>query len=147
MAKSVLVVGGGPAGLSAARALGRLGIKTILVEKTGTLGGNPIQNHYHTLIPRKLKPSQVLGPYIKDVESDPNITVKLNTELEACEGEPGNYRVRLSNGETHEVGAIVVATGFQHFDPRRKGETDSSALPTSTVVGTAVPCPVFKAPR
>ena len=55
MAKSVVVIGGGPAGLSAARALGRLGVPTILVEKDGQLGGNPIKNHYHTLIPRKLK--------------------------------------------------------------------------------------------
>ena len=39
MAKSVLVIGGGPAGLSAARALGRLGVPTILVEKDGQLGG------------------------------------------------------------------------------------------------------------
>jgi heterodisulfide reductase subunit A2 len=59
MAKSVLVIGGGPAGLGAARILGRLGIPTILLEKEDRLGGNPVLNHYHTLIPRKLKPEQV----------------------------------------------------------------------------------------
>jgi heterodisulfide reductase subunit A len=89
MAKSVLVIGGGPAGLGAARILGRLGVPTILVEKEDRLGGNPILNHYHTLIPRKLKPEQVLGPYIKEVESNPNVQVKLKTDtLAACEGEP-----------------------------------------------------------
>jgi heterodisulfide reductase subunit A len=129
MAKSVLVIGGGPAGLGAARILGRLGIPTILVEKEDRLGGSPILNHYHTLIPRKLKPEQVLGPYIKEVESNPNVQVKLRTELSACEGEPGSYKVTLSNGETHEVGAIVVATGFEHFDPRRKGELGYGLYP------------------
>ncbi|MFN7065345.1 MAG: CoB--CoM heterodisulfide reductase iron-sulfur subunit A family protein [Aquificaceae bacterium] len=129
MSKSVLVIGGGPAGLSAARALGRLGVSTLLVEKDSQLGGNPIKNHYHTLIPRKLKPSQVIGPYIREVESNPNIKVLLSTELTACEGEAGAYKVSLSNGERYEVGAIIVATGFEHFDPRRKGELGYGLYP------------------
>ncbi|MGB9873359.1 MAG: FAD-dependent oxidoreductase, partial [Hydrogenobacter sp.] len=129
MAKKVLVVGGGPAGLGAARVLGRLGVPTLLIEKEEKLGGRPILEGYHTLIPRKLKPSQVLGPYIKEVEENPNVEVKLKTELEACEGEPGNFKVRLSNGETHEVASIIVATGFQHFDPRRKGELGYGLYP------------------
>jgi len=129
MAKSVLVIGGGPAGLGAARILGRLGVPTLLIEKEDRLGGSPILGNYYTLIPRKLKPSQVIGPYIKEVEENPSVQVKLRTELEACEGEPGNFKVRLSNGETHEVGAIVVATGFQHFDARRKGELGYGIYP------------------
>jgi len=35
----VLVIGGGPAGFAAAVSCGRLGLKTMLVEKTGTIGG------------------------------------------------------------------------------------------------------------
>ncbi len=129
MSKSVLVVGGGPAGLGAARILGRLGVPTILVEKEDKLGGRPVLEDYHTLIPRKLKPSQVLGSYIKEVEQNSNVQVKLKTELEACEGEAGNFKVRLSNGETHQVSAVVVATGFQHFDARRKGELGYGIYP------------------
>lgn len=129
MAKSVLVIGGGPAGLAAARTLGKLGIPTILVEKEGKLGGRPILEEYHTLIPRKMKPQQVLGPFIEEVQNNPNIEVKLNTEIEACEGEAPNFKVKLSNGETVEVGAIVVATGFQHFDAKRKGELGYGIYP------------------
>ncbi|SHK48906.1 FAD-dependent oxidoreductase [Thermocrinis minervae] len=129
MAKSVLVIGGGPAGLGAAKVLGRLGVPTILIEKEGKLGGRPILEDYHTLIPRKLKPAQVLGPMIKEVENNQNVKVLLNTELEACEGEAGNFKVKLSNGETYEVGAIVVATGFEHFNPRRKGELGYGIYP------------------
>ena len=35
----VLVIGGGPAGLSAAIAAGRLGARTMIVERYGSLGG------------------------------------------------------------------------------------------------------------
>ncbi len=129
MSRSVLVIGGGPAGIAAARTLGRLGVPTILLEKDGQLGGNPIKHNYYTLIPRKLKPSQVIGPYIKEVESNPNIKVLLNTELVTCEGEPGAYRVTFSNSEKQEVGAIIVATGYEHFDPRRKGELGYGLYP------------------
>jgi heterodisulfide reductase subunit A-like polyferredoxin len=42
MSKNVLVIGGGPAGVSAAKTLGKLGISTILVEKEQKLGGRPV---------------------------------------------------------------------------------------------------------
>lgn len=129
MAKSVLVIGGGPAGLGAARSLGRLGIQTVLVEKEQKLGGRPVLEDYHTLIPRKLKPHQVLGPYVDEVTKNSNIKVKLGTEVTEISGEPGNFKAKLSNGETVEAGAIVVATGFQHFNPRRKGELGYGIFP------------------
>ncbi len=129
MAKSVLVIGGGPAGLTAARTLGKLGIPTILIEKEQKLGGRPIIEDYHTLIPRKMTPQQVIGPFVDEVQNLPSVDVKLGTELESCEGEAPNFKVKLSNGEEHEVGAIVVATGFQHFDAKRKGELGYGIYP------------------
>ncbi len=129
MEQSVLVIGGGPAGLSAARTLGGLEVKTYLVEKAQKLGGRPILEDYHTLIPRKMKPSQVLGPFIEEVQSNPNVEVFLNTEVEEVSGSGGNFSVKLSNGKTLKVGAIVVATGFTHFDPKRKGELGFGIYP------------------
>jgi heterodisulfide reductase subunit A len=129
MAKSVMVIGGGPAGLAAARTLGKLGIPTILVEKEQKLGGRPVLEDYHTLIPRKMTPEQVIGPFVEEVQNLPSVEVKLGTEVESCEGEAPNFKVKLSNGEEHEVGAIVVATGFQHFDAKRKGELGYGIYP------------------
>ncbi len=129
MAKRVLVIGGGPAGLSAARTLGRLGIPTLLVEREDRLGGRPVLEDYHTLIPRRMTPSQVLGPYIEEVNNSQTVEVKLGTEVVGCEGSAPNFKVRLSNGEEHEVAAIVVATGFKHFDARRKGELGYGIFP------------------
>ncbi len=129
MAKTVLVIGGGPAGLSAAKTLGKLGIPTVLVEKENTLGGRPILEGYHTLIPRKMTPSQVLAPYIEEVQRSSSVKVKLNTQLVSCEGTAPDFKVKLSDGEELEIAAIIVATGFQHFDPRRKGELGYGIFP------------------
>jgi heterodisulfide reductase subunit A len=44
MSKPVLVVGGGPAGLSAAQSLASVGQRVVLVDKEPDLGGAPIQS-------------------------------------------------------------------------------------------------------
>lgn len=41
-ADTILIIGGGPAGLEAARLIGDLGRKVILVEKREQLGGTPV---------------------------------------------------------------------------------------------------------
>ena len=57
---TVLIIGGGPAGLEAARLLGDLGQKTVLVEKGPFLGGRPIDEHYAALThgAGRLKPAE-----------------------------------------------------------------------------------------
>ena len=45
----VLVVGGGPAGLSAAIAAGREGVDTLLIERCGFFGGNITQSMIGTM--------------------------------------------------------------------------------------------------
>ena len=51
MSQPVLIVGGGPAGLSAAHAVATSGRKAILVEKEDRLGGAPILSGYAKLVP------------------------------------------------------------------------------------------------
>ena len=46
MAKPILIVGGGPAGLAAAHSLATFGQECILVEKEDRLGGAPILEGY-----------------------------------------------------------------------------------------------------
>jgi heterodisulfide reductase subunit A len=38
------------------------------------------------------------------------------------EGEPGSFRANLSNGKTVEAGAVILGTGFTHFDSINKPE-------------------------
>ena len=51
MTSPILIVGGGPAGLSAAHSLAMLGQKSILVEKHEALGGAPLISGYAKLVP------------------------------------------------------------------------------------------------
>jgi heterodisulfide reductase subunit A len=53
------------------------------------------------------------------VSTNPLVELRLGTELVALDGEPGAFTLTLQGGETLEGGAIIVATGFGHFDPGR----------------------------
>ncbi len=121
----VLVLGGGPAGLSAAAELAALGAPTLLVERESYLGGNPQRWHYSLLAP-DLRPAQeVMGPLLSRVENHPSIERRLSTSVVRAELRPKGYQVVLKtqdSTETRDVSAVVLATGFDHFDSRRKYE-------------------------
>ena len=51
MNRPVLIVGGGPAGLSAAQSLTAAGERVVLVDKADRLGGAPILSGYAKLVP------------------------------------------------------------------------------------------------
>ena len=46
---TILIIGGGPAGLEAARGVAALGMRALLVENRNNLGGAPINEHYAAL--------------------------------------------------------------------------------------------------
>jgi heterodisulfide reductase subunit A len=122
---TVLIIGGGPAGLEAARGTAGLGAKVILVEKAENLGGAPILEHYAALTHGFRDAEQVMNEIIADVKSYEGVDIRLGYEVPAASGSAGEFSVTLAkvgNGhsETLNVGAIIVATGFQHFDPGRE---------------------------
>ena len=61
---------------------------------------------------------------VSDVSNDPLLEILLQTRVTAGGGGPGDFTVTLASrsGETRElsVGSIIVATGFDHFDPGRE---------------------------
>ena len=122
MADTVLVVGGGPAGLAAANAASSAGKKVALVEKEDTLGGAPILSGYAKLVPSGEWASEAIGRMVKKVEDDPNVDVYTSTKVDSFDGEPGAFTAKLSGGENLEIGATVLGTGFTHFDSINKPE-------------------------
>ena len=119
----VLVVGAGPAGLEAARGVADLGGDVLLVEARRELGGTQYAS-YATLTPSLGDAKELMAGLIAEVGRHPRIDVRLGTHLVARCGEAGAFTVTLrddTGGERQEdVGAIIVATGFQHFDPGRE---------------------------
>ena len=119
----VLVIGGGPGGLEAARTVASLGQPALLVERRHRLGGAPDAEHYAKLTHGFRDAEEAIGELVAAVMGDPLVEVLTGTEVVACDGEAGAFRLTLRHGqETQErlAGAIIVATGFQHFDPGRE---------------------------
>ncbi len=122
---TILMIGGGPAGLEAARLIGDLGRNAILVEKREALGGIPIAEHYAALTHGFRSAEEAMGELIAAAQANPTVDFRLGSEVVECAGAAGDFQVKIAragNGtaEAVNVGAIIVATGFQHFDPGRE---------------------------
>jgi heterodisulfide reductase subunit A len=118
-----LVIGGGIAGLQAALDIANAGFEAILVENSSVLGGHA--NQLHLTFPTNEPVQALIQPLIDEVCSHPQVTVMTSASVAEVGGYVGNFRVRIDQGEqTQElkVGAIVVATGYETFDPRRTPE-------------------------
>lgn len=129
MTKPVLVVGGGPAGLSAAHALASAGRKVVMVEKEDRLGGAPILSGYAKLVPSHEWAKDAIGGMVSRVEDNGAITVHKGTTVDAFDGEPGHFVAKLKNGETIEADTTILTTGFTHFDSVNKPEWGFGTYP------------------
>jgi heterodisulfide reductase subunit A-like polyferredoxin len=129
VSKRGLVIGGGVAGMVAARALSGQNIPVDLIERSGELGGN--LRHLHYLVDCS-KPNANLADgslefrdaqaYLKDmvgkVQSDPLITVHLQTELLDTRGFKGNFTSKLKTPEGEievQHGATIIAVGAREY--------------------------------
>jgi heterodisulfide reductase subunit A len=115
--QTALVIGGGIAGMSAARNLAAQGYSTCLIEKSSALGGQA-RDIYQTW--RGEDVQQNLVKLIQQVQANPKIDVCLNTELKQAEGFVGNFKSTLqSNGKEKvlEHGIAIIATGASEFKP------------------------------
>ena len=113
---SVLVIGGGLSGLTAAKTIGEKGFHVYLVERAERLGGRLAEGYN---VPFKnINTKRIVEPLIEEVLGNKNITCFLRSELKEVEGSIGNFKVTIThNGEKRplEVGTIVVATGSEEL--------------------------------
>ena len=129
MSKPILVVGGGPAGLSAAHSLASIGQKVVLVEKEETLGGAPILCGYSKLVSSGEWAKDAIGSMVDRVVKNKLITVHTGVSVKEFSGKPGNFKAELSNGKKVTSGSTILCTGFTHFDSINKPEWGFGSYP------------------
>ncbi len=89
MTKPVLIIGGGPAGLSAAHALAASGRKVVLVEKEDRLGGAPILSGYAKLVPSHEWAKDAIGGMVARVTGNADVDIRLNSSCKASTARRG----------------------------------------------------------
>lgn len=129
MNKPVLIVGGGPAGLSAAHSLASAGQPVVLVEKEARLGGAPILQGYAKLVPSGEWAREAIGGMVTRVEENSLVDVRTSMTVKEFGGDPGAFTATLSDGATVEAGAAILASGFTHFDSVNKPEWGFGTYP------------------
>jgi quinone-modifying oxidoreductase subunit QmoB len=128
--KSILVVGGGITGLTAALGAAKAGYEVQLVEKTDKLGGWLAKQYKSipTKPPYRELEDTGVDTLMAEVEGNPRIKVHMSASSSNISGAPGLFDVTLkssANGkpdgevlDTFRVGAIIQATGWRAAEPR-----------------------------
>ena len=131
---AALVIGGGIAGIEAALDIANAGFKVYLVEKEPTIGGRMAQ--LNKTFPTLESCLELLGPRMRAVAEHPNIELLTSSEVVGIEGYIGNFQVEVQHATRNtqharhfEVGSVVVAIGYDHFDARLKPELGYSSYP------------------
>jgi len=124
--RTLLILGGGSTGLSAALEAARTGYEVILVEREDHLGGwaGKWSKTMPHLPPYRDPQPNTVKELIAAAEAEPAITILTNAVVTKTVGGPGKFGVTLSHGgelRTEQIGAIVVATGWRPYDANKLG--------------------------
>ncbi len=117
MVENIVIVGGGIAGMEAARQLLKLGYSPILIEKSGTLGGHVAK--WNCLFPDLTPARDIVDSLVSDMSG---VNVFLNTEIASINRLRGSYNIMLTNGISVITRIILFTTGFSLFDASKKEE-------------------------
>ena len=115
--QAVLVIGGGVAGMTAARTLSQQGYTTYVVEKDSQLGGR-------ALYLNETWQGEKIGRFVEDlinqVQNDKNISVHLNADIRSVDGFVGNFKTSVQADSATAVlehGVTIFACGAAEFKP------------------------------
>ena len=126
ISKKILVMGGGIAGLTAAKEAAAAGYEVTLVEKDAQLGGKALgwRKMFPTAYPYNELEAPNIQQMIADVQGNSRITVKTGCEVARIGGSPGQFNVTLkAAGVATEWDAPAKVTADQQ-DLINKGELE-----------------------
>ncbi|MCL6638341.1 MAG: hydrogenase iron-sulfur subunit, partial [Firmicutes bacterium] len=143
LSKTVLVVGGGLAGMTAALETAKAGYPVVLVEKEATLGG--WLNKIYKAAPLKAPYDELVEPgagaLAGEIAANPNIKVYTGATIEKTAGGPGMFDVTINAGGTtveERIGSIIVATGAKPYDTEKVKTLPNLGFGTSPDIVTNV---------
>jgi quinone-modifying oxidoreductase, subunit QmoB len=122
--RTILVIGGGITGMTAALDAADAGFGVVLVEKQAFLGGFAAEIHRH--FPGRPSYERLeenpTAELIRKVQAHPDIRLILSAKVEGIEGQPGQFVATVRQDQvTHQfqAGAVVMATGWKVDDAAR----------------------------
>ena len=95
--RTIMVMGGGIAGMTAAKEAAAAGYDVLLIEKSGALGGRAAgwRQSFPSKAPWTDLEENPVAAMVAAIEADARITVKTDTEVARIGGAPGAFRVSL----------------------------------------------------
>jgi thioredoxin reductase (NADPH) len=106
--RSIVIIGGGPAGASAAIFTARAGVPTVVIDADkGMTRRAWVANHLGF-------PEGVTGPDLVDggrAQAERAGATWVSSTAEAIGGSAGGFGVRTADGQTHAASAVILATG------------------------------------
>jgi heterodisulfide reductase subunit A2 len=117
MDRKIVVIGGEPAGMAAAGKLQEFGHGVVLIEKEAEVGGH--LNKWYKVFPDFTDASEIVGNLKAGLGKT---RILKNATVTRIEGSAPHFKVTASTGEQVDAAAILVATGFKHFDASFKEE-------------------------
>ena len=115
--RNIVVIGGGPAGIEASRALDAMGYTVFLVERDSRLGGH--LGRWDRLFPYGTPAEDVLSQLTASMG---RIKWFTSTEVTQVNKLERGYNVILSNGLSVLADALLLTTGFTLFNASKKEE-------------------------
>ena len=120
----VLIIGAGPAGLSAARWCDELGLDTLVLEQNEEVGGQLLSVHnpiYNYLGVRATNGRELRDRFVEQTK-DCDFDLWTNVEIESID--PKAKRIKLCSGEELQSIAIIIASGLRRRKMGIPGEDE-----------------------
>ncbi|HBT96368.1 MAG TPA: heterodisulfide reductase subunit A [Desulfobulbaceae bacterium] len=126
MSKTIMVMGGGIAGLTAAKEAAASGYQVILVEKENVLGGKALgwRKSFPSQYPWVDLEENPVAAMLASVTGNANIQIKTGTEVARIAGAPGAFRVSFKAAGSASEWDAPVKVGVDEQDMITKGEKE-----------------------
>lgn len=147
--KTILVMGGGLAGLTAAKEAADAGYNVIITEKEGHLGGKAVgwRKSFPTKAPWTDLEENPINELIASIEANDKITIKTGSEVARITGAPGDFGIsfKAAGSETEWDAPAKVTVEDQDLITKGEMEDPNAALqayteinPDAVMVGAVV---------